>query len=152
MPDFLRSATVGLAPWPPSWDMQVNRPLKLTEYLCLGLPVVLTDITPHQIVPTDAPFAFWAGDGTPQAFADGVLEAHAAADTLPSLGRMAASWAAPRLGWSEQFATLEGAIDACMRPPAAHSDGACRHDPFGGVVCPSPERYRSTLETRSRPA
>jgi glycosyltransferase involved in cell wall biosynthesis len=117
VPDFLRSATVGLAPWPPSWDMQANRPLKLTEYLCMGLPVVLTDITPHRIVPADAPFAFWAGDGGPQAFADAILEAYAARDDLPALGRTAAAWAAPRLGWAEQFAVLEGAIEATMQPP-----------------------------------
>jgi glycosyltransferase involved in cell wall biosynthesis len=117
VPDFLRSATVGLAPWPPSWDMQANRPLKLTEYLCMGLPVVLTDVTPHRIVPADAPFAFWAGDGGPQAFADAILEAYAARDDLPALGRTAAAWAAPRLGWAEQFAVLEGAIEATMQPP-----------------------------------
>ena len=118
VPDFLRAATVGLAPWPPTWDMQANRPLKLTEYLCMGLPVVLTDITPHRIVPADAPYAFWAADGAPHAFAEAIAEAHAVADELPSLGRQAAAWAAPRLGWSQQFAALEAAIDACLTPPA----------------------------------
>jgi glycosyltransferase involved in cell wall biosynthesis len=115
VPAFIRASDVGLAPWPPSWDMQANRPLKLTEYLCLGLPVVLTDITPHRIVPTDAPFAFWAGAGTPEDFATAIRGAHARRERLPGLGDTAARWARPRLGWSDQFDVLEAAIEDAVR-------------------------------------
>jgi glycosyltransferase involved in cell wall biosynthesis len=114
VPAFLRTADVGLAPWPPSWDMQANRPLKLTEYLCSGLPVVMTDITPHRIVPHDASFAFWAGDGTPEAFASAILSARAVGPELRGRGRLAAAWAAPRLGWSRQFEILEDTVHRCL--------------------------------------
>ncbi len=126
VPAFIRAADVGLAPWPPSWDMQANRPLKLTEYLCLGLPVVLTDIVPHRIVPRDAPFAFWAGQGTPEDFAAAIRDAHARRDRLPDLGEQASRWARPRLGWSDQFDVLEAAIEDAVRTRHAGTAAAVR--------------------------
>ena len=126
VPAFVTAADVGLAPWPPSWDMQANRPLKLTEYLCLGRAVVLTDITPHRIVPADAPFAFWAGAGTPEEFAGAIRSAHAARGRLPDLGEQAARWARPRLGWSDQFDVLEAAIEDAVGSKAGSRSAAGR--------------------------
>jgi glycosyltransferase involved in cell wall biosynthesis len=112
--ELVRAADVGLAPWPATWDMEANRPLKLAEYLCLGLPVVITDIVPHRIVPSDAPFAFWASGASAEAFADALLRARAAREDLPSLGAAAREWARPRLGWSQQLAVLESAIEEAV--------------------------------------
>ena len=45
VPGVARTADVGLIPLPPRWEWQMSSPLKLAEGLCLGLPVILTDIT-----------------------------------------------------------------------------------------------------------
>jgi glycosyltransferase involved in cell wall biosynthesis len=112
VPDFLHAADVGLAPWPATWDMEVNSPLKLAEYLCFGLPVVLTDITPHRVVPADAPFAFWSRDASPGGMAEALLAARRRRSDLPALGRAAREWARPRLGWSAQFDILGEVVSA----------------------------------------
>ncbi len=137
VPPFVRAADVGLAPWPPSWDMQANRPLKLTEYLCLGLPVVITDITPHRIVPRDAPFAFWAGDGSPEAFARAIREARAVRGRLPELGAQAAAWARPRLGWSRQFAVLESVIQRAVDAAGGLTAAAAAEAEPAGLASPT---------------
>jgi glycosyltransferase involved in cell wall biosynthesis len=106
VPEFLSAADVGLAPWPPTWDMEANNPLKLNEYLCHGLPVILTTSRPHRVVPAGAPFAFWASDGSPADLAEAMQAAYQCRERLPELGRAAREWARPRLGWSAQFEIL----------------------------------------------
>jgi glycosyltransferase involved in cell wall biosynthesis len=86
----------------------------LVEYLSFGMPVLVTDIAPHRIVPADAPFAFWAGRGDPEQLASAMLAARAVAADLPRLGREARTWAAPRLGWSAQLAILEEVLERAV--------------------------------------
>lgn len=119
VPEFLAQADVGLAPWPATWDMEVNCPLKLTEYLCLGLPVVVTDVKPHRIIPRDASFAFWAPASTPQDLARAMIDAADAGVRLSRLGADAREWARPSLGWAQQFAILEETLDLVMSRTAA---------------------------------
>jgi glycosyltransferase involved in cell wall biosynthesis len=119
VPEFLSQADVGLAPWPATWDMEVNCPLKLTEYLCVGLPVVITDVKPHRIIPTDAPFAFWAPASTAEGLAHAMVQAARARSDLARMGTDARTWARPRLGWSMQFAILEETLDSVVSRGAA---------------------------------
>jgi glycosyltransferase involved in cell wall biosynthesis len=116
--EFLGAADVGLAPWPATWDMEVNRPLKLAEYLCFGLPVILTDVASHHVIPADASFAFWAPAARPSEIADAILAAHRRRAELPALGAMAKAWALPRLGWSPQFAILEDVLTSVVQGPS----------------------------------
>jgi glycosyltransferase involved in cell wall biosynthesis len=106
VPEFLCAADVGLAPWPSTWDMEANNPLKLNEYLCHGLPVVLTDAAPHRMVPASAPFAFWASSATAIDMAEAIQAAYRARQELHELGRAAGRWARPQLGWAAQFEIL----------------------------------------------
>jgi len=119
VPEFLAQANVGLAPWPATWDMEVNCPLKLTEYLCTGLPVVVTDVKSHRIIPRDAPFAFWAPASTADGLARAMSRAANARQDLARLGADARAWARPRLGWSKQFAILEEKLDSVVSRGAA---------------------------------
>jgi phosphatidylinositol alpha-1,6-mannosyltransferase len=110
VPEFLGACRIGVVPWPASWDMEVNWPVKMAEYLSFGLPAVLTDIVPHRIVPADASFVFWAPTGSPRDLADAILAAYGRRDDLAKLGRQAADWAGSRLTWSAQFQILEGVL------------------------------------------
>jgi glycosyltransferase involved in cell wall biosynthesis len=130
VPEVARRADVGLVPLPPRWEWQMSSPLKLAEDLCLGLPVVLTDITPHRIVPRGAPFAFWAGSGSPAELAGAVLEARSRRAELSVLGDGARAWAEPRLGWSAQLEVLESVLQRVgVRGAAADDVGR----PFGSL-------------------
>jgi glycosyltransferase involved in cell wall biosynthesis len=107
VPQFILSADVGLAPWPGVWQWEIQSPLKLAEYLSLGLPSVMTAIRPHQIVPHDASFAFWAESAEPAHLAAALLQARANRDRLPAAGLDARRWAEKNLGWTTQLAVLE---------------------------------------------
>jgi glycosyltransferase involved in cell wall biosynthesis len=114
VPEFLGAADVGLAPWPSTWDMEANNPLKLNEYLCHGLPVVLTDAAPHRMVPASAPFAFWASSATPTEMAEAMLASYRARQELHELGNGARRWARPRLGWAAQFEILANVLSSIV--------------------------------------
>jgi glycosyltransferase involved in cell wall biosynthesis len=111
VPEFLRAADVGLVPLPALWQWEVNFPVKLVEYLCAGLPVVLTDMKAHRIVPADARFAFWAESAEPTDLAAALVAAAGARAELPGLGAEARSWAAPRFAPRERFADLERLLE-----------------------------------------
>jgi glycosyltransferase involved in cell wall biosynthesis len=140
VPDLIRGADVGLVPLPPRWEWQMSSPLKLAEDLCLGLPVVLTDITPHRIVPRTAPFAFWAGDGTPEELGAAILAARSRRAELRALGEEARTWAGPRLRWSTQLEVLERVLER-VTAGTRRSDGvAARGRSLGGTDArPGPE-------------
>jgi glycosyltransferase involved in cell wall biosynthesis len=114
VPEFLGAADVGLAPWPSTWDMEANNPLKLNEYLCHGLPVVLTDAAPHRMVPSSAPFAFWASRAAPAEMGEAMLAAYRARQDLRELGNDARRWARPRLGWATQFDILANVLSSMV--------------------------------------
>lgn len=119
VPEFIGAADVGLVPLPPRWEWEISSPLKLTEYLCSGLPVVLTDIVAHRIVPSDAPFAFWSPTAQPEGLAAAIRAAHDRHPELPALGRQAKVWAAPRMGWSAQLGMLEQVLLSLHRAQVA---------------------------------
>jgi glycosyltransferase involved in cell wall biosynthesis len=122
--DVLRRADLGLVPLPRRWEWEVSSPLKLVEYLCAGLPVVITDIRAHRVVPDDAAFAFRAPSAGPTDLAEAMLRAYRRRDELPALGRQAAAWARPRLGWSAQLSVLEGVMDGILALRAAARERA----------------------------
>jgi glycosyltransferase involved in cell wall biosynthesis len=118
---FLRAADVGIVPLPDRWDWHVSSPLKLAEYLCAGLPVILTDIRAHDLVPSDAPFAFRSPSARPDQLASAMLAAWERRPELPALGRRARRWAMARLTWPAKLAPLEATLEALVQAPARES-------------------------------
>lgn len=112
VPEFLAAADVGLVPLPQTPDMEINFPVKLPEYLCQGLPVILTDITPHRIVPAAAEFAFWAGSGRPEEIAAAMVDAYDRRSEIPELGESAGRWARANVGWASQFRIFEEVVES----------------------------------------
>jgi glycosyltransferase involved in cell wall biosynthesis len=126
VPQFILSADVGLAPWPAVWQWEIQSPLKLAEYLSLGLPSVMTAIRPHQIVPLDASFAFWAESAEPGHLAAALVQARENRDRLPQAGLDARRWAEEHLGWSTQLAVLEKVLLEVTGAPQAGRAVAAR--------------------------
>lgn len=50
IPDFIKSADVGIIPLPAIEWWNVSSPIKLKEYLAMQLPVIATDIPAHRLV------------------------------------------------------------------------------------------------------
>jgi len=123
---FLRAADVGIVPLPARWEWHVSSPLKLAEYLCAGLPVILTDIRAHDLVPRDAPFAFRTPSASPDHLASAMLAARDRRAELPALGRRARRWAIARLTWEAQLAPLEETLTS-LAPASAN--GSPRRSP-----------------------
>ncbi len=69
IPNFLESAHLAIFPLPDSEIWRLASPLKVREWAAAGLPMILSDITPHQsvgerkwvrLVAPNAPFDMWA--------------------------------------------------------------------------------------------
>jgi glycosyltransferase involved in cell wall biosynthesis len=110
VPEFLGVANAGVVPLPKRWEWEISSPVKLAEYVCWGLPVVLTDIQAHRIVPLDAPFAFWSRSSRPGDLAAAMLRAAQSRPKLRELGEEARAWGRDRLGWSDQLKILEDVL------------------------------------------
>jgi glycosyltransferase involved in cell wall biosynthesis len=123
VPEFIRSATVGLIPLPAFWIWQVSTPIKLAEYLCLGLPVVLTDIRAHHVVSRDARFSFWAPTSRPPDLASAILRAYGRRNEMPQLGQEAAEWASTRFSWAVQLSRFEAAVSSLVDTAERNGDG-----------------------------
>jgi glycosyltransferase involved in cell wall biosynthesis len=50
IPDFIKSADVGIIPLPRIGWWNVSSPIKLKEYLAMQLPVIASDIPAHRLV------------------------------------------------------------------------------------------------------
>jgi glycosyltransferase involved in cell wall biosynthesis len=109
--EFLGAADVGLVPLPPRWEWEVSSPVKLAEYLCAGVPVVMTDIAAHRIVPRDSPFAFWCEDASPRSF-EAAFRKVRGHGRLQAAGALARSWASERLSWEAQLEPLGRLVES----------------------------------------
>jgi glycosyltransferase involved in cell wall biosynthesis len=112
--EFLGAADVGLVPLPPRWKWEVSSPVKLAEYLCAGVPVVMTDIAPHRIVPRDSPFAFWCEDASPRSF-EAAFRKVRTYGSLEAAGALARSWASERLSWEAQLEPLGQLVESLSK-------------------------------------
>ena len=96
--------------WLPLCDTNANRgrfPLKLTDYLALGRPVVATPVGDLPLVFAQAPFGVLAAPD-PLAFADKTAELFANPDLRASMGRQARLLAEERYQWSDRADQLLG--------------------------------------------
>ncbi len=48
IPDYLSLVDVGVVPYPDNWRWRHQSPLKVLEYLAMGIPVVATDLPAHR--------------------------------------------------------------------------------------------------------
>lgn len=106
VPRWINSGHVGILPFPawPGWN--VSSPIKLFEYLSCGKPVIVTDIPAHRNVVEGRSFAFWAGDGSPDAIACAMRRAYEQRSNFDALGKQAREFIMKEYTWERQAERL----------------------------------------------
>lgn len=77
IPAYLRSADAGILPFPNIVWWAVSSPIKLMEYLSIGLPVIATDIAAIRNVTDHTRGAVLAHDNTPESLAEAIRSFYA---------------------------------------------------------------------------
>jgi glycosyltransferase involved in cell wall biosynthesis len=93
VPRFIKSANAGILPFPDLDSWNTSSPIKLTEYLAMGKPVIVTDIEAHRAALGNLKSGFFIPDHQPENIANGiraVIEKKSDLDSLEALGRKTA--------------------------------------------------------------
>lgn len=109
---WLSVAAVGLAPFADTLVARCKSPLKIAEYLAMGLPVVASDVGDAAAMVEGAGFAVKPEDA--EAMADCVQNILSDEDLRRSLGVVARRKAEERYNWSWHTDQLEAAYRAAM--------------------------------------
>jgi glycosyltransferase involved in cell wall biosynthesis len=151
VPGILSQADIGVLPFPdrPSW--RTSSPLKLMEYLSMGMPVVATELPCHRTVVGDAPFAVYARSSEPGDLAQAIESAYLRRAELLSFASLARELACNSLTWAHQTAAFEHFASALLRSqgrsrPTSSGEGNAQD---AALVHPSRE-VRSSPRSRSR--
>ncbi len=75
IPEYVRAADVGILPFPNLEGWNVSSPIKLMEYLAMGLPIVLTDIPAHRLVIDQVGGAVFSLNDEPDNLAEAICKA-----------------------------------------------------------------------------
>ncbi len=71
---YIRSADVAILPFPNITWWAVSSPIKLMEYLAMGIPIIATDITAHSVVAKQTGGILLATNSEPKNLADTIRE------------------------------------------------------------------------------
>lgn len=118
VPAALAECDLAVSPLPPLDAYLVSCPAKVFEYLASGLPVMATDIPPHERYLTDGEDAALFDPDDPESFADAI---DALLDAPDALTAMAASARRTALDhdWTDRFRRIEAVVaDAQARRDA----------------------------------
>lgn len=118
IPRYLAVADAGMLPLPDLMWWRVSSPIKLMEYLAMGKPVLVTDIEAHRDVLGDASFAYYAGRGGVEAWAEGMLQLHAGLDgRRTAIAGASRDFARENLTWDRQAELLAAHLAAVRQGP-----------------------------------
>lgn len=112
VPKFLSGMNVAISPLPPHNSYQVSSPAKIFEYLSMGLPIICSDITPHQKILCDGETGFFFEPENPESLAkqlERILELNN--DEWQKI-RNSCREKALRNSWSEKVETIKQIIDS----------------------------------------
>ncbi|RJP79160.1 MAG: glycosyltransferase [Candidatus Zixiibacteriota bacterium] len=106
IPRWIALADLCVVPLPDHPWWRVSSPLKLMEYLAMGKPVLLTEMSAHRAVIPDDDQAFYVSEATPEALAQGVRRAREQRDRFAALGEWGRRKAVQELTWDRQAEIL----------------------------------------------
>lgn len=115
VPVWINKGDIGILPFPdwPGWN--TSSPIKLFEYLACAKPVIVSDIPAHRNVLQDKDFAFWAGDGSPEAVAAAIRKAYESMGQFRSLGQKAREFVTKEYTWEHQAKNLVDFIENAIK-------------------------------------
>jgi|GEM_PF-5698774 len=104
---YLALADVGVVPLTDRLEWRVSSPLKLLEYMAVGLPVVLSTIEAHENVAQQGQFAFYYPPGDWRALSMAIDKAFAQRASLPEWGNAGRLQIKNHYTWHRQAERLE---------------------------------------------
>jgi len=107
IPNYIRDHDVGIIPLPDELCWRVSSPLKLTEYLAMEKPVIVSPIEAHTSFLSDCPAAIFIKSTRPEDIAAGIMEAYTKREQLPSLGKEGRKFIMNNFTWDHQATNLE---------------------------------------------
>ena len=110
IPSYLRAADIGILPFPNITWWVVSSPIKLMEYLAMGVPVVATDIEANRTVLCKTTGGILAVDSSPQNLANSISELLESGCEMPSEELLEKT-----VSWDSQAEQLVNYFDVVMR-------------------------------------
>lgn len=109
VPEFIRTADLAILPFPNITWWAVSSPIKLMEYLAIGVPIVATDIAAHRWVIEQTGGAILAEDDQPLSLAKSIREI--LANGVPMADRKVLD---NTISWDQQALNLNRFADSLM--------------------------------------
>lgn len=130
MPRFLSLARVGVAPFQPSRHGQLQlgfywSPLKVFEYMAMGLPVVTLDVPPLSEIIRHGKEGLLIREGDAEALAEAVCELLIQPERAEAMGRAARKRVVDHYSWQAHCERLERVLESVI---AARSEEAVRSE------------------------
>lgn len=107
VPRYIKSAQVGILPFPDLDWWNTSSPIKLCEYLAMGKPVIVTDIEAHRAALGNLPCGFFTPDHHIESLAHGIKTALNNASELSALGQIARKTSIDRFTWARQACKIK---------------------------------------------
>jgi len=102
VPKYINSVQAGILPFPDLDSWKTSSPIKLCEYLAMGKPVIVTDITAHRNVLGELKCGFFVPNHQPDSIARGIESLIKKKSELKALGIIAREKATSDFTWDRQ--------------------------------------------------
>jgi glycosyltransferase involved in cell wall biosynthesis len=102
VPKYIKSAHIGILPFPDLDSWNTSSPIKLNEYLAMGKPVIVTDIAAHRAVLGESKCFFYVEDHLPESLARTIKNVLRISSDLETLKEIARKTATDRFTWEIQ--------------------------------------------------
>ncbi len=102
VPALICDADIGLVPFPDLECWRVSSPLKLIEYMAMGIPVIATDLSCNVATAAGSQGVVWAVDSKPDALAAAMSESRRSLASLKVAAQASRGAVAAEYSWDAQ--------------------------------------------------
>jgi glycosyltransferase involved in cell wall biosynthesis len=115
VPLLLSDSDVGLVPFPDLECWRVSSPLKMLEYMAMGMPVVATSLPCNLIAARASEGVVWVANASAETIADGMREAQRRLPELALAARDARAGVVAEYSWGTQARRLVAYATSVLR-------------------------------------
>ncbi|MFX0197232.1 MAG: glycosyltransferase family 4 protein [Candidatus Hodarchaeota archaeon] len=115
VPGYIKSAQVGILPFPDLHWWNTSSPIKLNEYMAMKKPVIVTDIVAHRVVLGKQKCGFYVPDNKPASLARSIKTVLERKSELSALGEIARKKAIEHFTWEKQARKIKAYFQALFR-------------------------------------